>query len=103
MLVHSHLKNILIVCLELLDLAFFDTDCEAGSPDLRLNKRGKKKKNSKRLKYTMHINTGFTTLNIFLDFIILKLIVYSKLPLSKSYLFAPCDGFVHCCPLLKPP
>lgn len=43
MLVHSHLKNILIVCLELLDLAFFDTDCEAVSPDLRLNKRGKKK------------------------------------------------------------
>lgn len=43
MLLHSHLKNISIVCLELLDLAFFGTDCEAVSPDLRL-KKGKKPK-----------------------------------------------------------
>lgn len=21
----------------------------------------------------------------------------------KPHLFIPCDGFVHCCPLLKPP
>lgn len=22
---------------------------------------------------------------------------------ENPYLFVPCDGFVHCCPLLKPP
>jgi len=38
MLLHSHLKNISIVCLELLDFAFFDTDCEVVSPDLQLKK-----------------------------------------------------------------
>lgn len=76
MLLHNHLKNILIVCLELFDLAFFDTDCEAVSPDLRLNKG--KKPNSKKLKYTMHTNTSFTTLNIFLDFIILKQVQHSS-------------------------
>lgn len=69
MLLYSHLKNISIVCLELLDLAFFDTDCAVVSPALKLKKE---KKNSKRLKYTMHTYTTFTTLNIFLNFIILK-------------------------------
>lgn len=69
MLLHSHLKNISIVCLELLDLAFFDTDCEVVSPDLKLKKQ---KNTSKRLKYTMHTYTNFTTLSIFLNFIILK-------------------------------
>lgn len=35
MLLHSHLKNISIVCFGLFDLAFFDTDCEVVSPDLK--------------------------------------------------------------------
>lgn len=42
MLPHSHLKNISIVHLELLDLAFFDTDCGFVRPDLKLNKGEKK-------------------------------------------------------------
>lgn len=90
MLLHSHLKNISIVCLELLDLAFFDTDCEAVSPDLRLNK-GEKNQNSKRLKYTMHTNTSFTTLNIFLDYIILKQVVYSNFQKTLTFLFLVMD------------
>lgn len=57
MLLHTHLKNISIVCLELLDLAFFDADCEVVSPDL------KKEKNSKIFKYTMQAYTIFTTLD----------------------------------------
>lgn len=42
MMSHSHLKNISIVCLELLDLAFFDTDCEVVNPDLKREKKKKK-------------------------------------------------------------
>lgn len=102
MLLHNHLKNISIVCFELLGLAFFDTDCEAVCPDLRLNNKEKKPKNN-MLKYIMHINTSFTTLNIFLDFIILKQAVYSNFQKILTFLFLVMDLCIAvlCLNLLK--
>lgn len=69
----------------------------------KVKQTGKKKTNSKRLKYTMHINTGFTTLNIFLDFIILKLIVYSNFQKTVTFLLLVMDLCIAvlCLNLLK--
>lgn len=46
--------------------------------------------------HTIYQTECFTTLHCF------KMCCVHKCP-ENLYLFVPCDGFVHCCPLLKPP
>lgn len=99
MLLHSHLKNVSIVCLELHGLAFFDTDCEVVSPDLKLKKDKKTVRGKKKYNACLH---NFYNTEYFSKLYYFKMSCALKFP-EHPYLFVPCGRFMHCCPLLKPP